>query len=369
MPKSYLPKPYHLAPHNATVIYHHIQLAFIELHGDKFDFIIYLENLKKNNPALHNEIFLQQNLQQDADYQAIIRAINPLKTLTCQNFLSNPNRVYSLMNPIQEKSMHFLQQQKQKYETTPSTLKEKQTFWQIYQQGIEKIHQPCVNFFTRINPDELFSQAMRYYIQKIMYADGPSIKLQTDREKLACQAPTYFLDRKSCGMNLSYENEATTIYKIVRKGNVGDAMALAMAVRGLHPLAIRCQISGTFFLRHGAMEPGLIHCCTLGFAGIGRWLERKKYKRDVIKGAFENGIPLENISIIAQSVDIDVANYAIRFSNSERKKINKKWEKWGNDFFAQIDKACGEKKLPLELHEATAETTPLLATSSNAFAR
>jgi hypothetical protein len=343
-------KPYYLGPANAAIIYYSIQLSLASLHAANFDLAAVFENFKTNTLISHfsfsdNE-FLNQDLNQDASLQAFINSVNRLKELHCKDFLYEPGVAHFLLIDIETKFKYFISQQKRVFDRTfSSTLALCDRIWALYEQELQASYQPIVHFSTQINPNNLFVYAMSFYVQKLIgKKNQPYIKLQTGRAQLPAEA-----------------NRLAP----ATKENMTHMLANNVAQQGkLLPFTVTCPVPVSYI---ADMDPGLCQCTAYFAYQFFLHQKRKKHKKQVLKAAFETGIPLRYISIVDDPYD-----RVITISDKDRKKLNKKQQHWAKNYLANVEQnflTANEKRSTSaddDLDNAT-ETTPLLPSMSRTF--
>lgn len=351
--------PYYFAPTNAIDIFSNLKFALTELESSKIDGSACFDNFKTN---IKNELpdngFANQAIVGNVDYQAFLTAANNLKTLSYENLLNNPNAATPLINDVEEKYQHFLKQQKLKFDQDCKAIPEpkRESLWSDYEKQLSSVYQPIAKFSQHVDPDNLLTHAMRYYVQKVMgKKNPPHSKLSTGRDNSTFTPRPQFTDSEGHPITVEYDPNGKVNSIRVRPhiGNVGDALAVSLASvkegQKIPPIKIVCPVSNADILK-SEMNVGPSLLIILLAHTLVKHVQQHKQKKQLLKGLFETGTPLKHISLE------DNRGAPIPISHAEQEKLNTKQRIMLKDYMDAINKEIGNNNS----HEAMPSRTSAL---------
>ncbi|BBB15601.1 hypothetical protein RVIR1_11370 [Candidatus Rickettsiella viridis] len=309
--------PYYLAPANANPIFNNIHFSLKALQASEFDVSSYFNENFKNSildelgelPAANrSEVnsFLAQNINDDTDYKAFLKSIDELKTLNDKALLSNPNAAASLIDNAEEKFQAFLKQQKLKFDQafTGIPAEKREKLWSNYEKKLSSfIYQPVADFAKQVDPDHLLTQAMRYYVHKVMNnKDANYADLQTGLDQTEFTPRPQFIDSDNRIITTEYDKDGniTSLRVHPYNGNVGDALAIFLASlkegQKIPPIKIVCPLSNADILK-AEMNIGPSLLIILLAHTIVKHIQQGMQRKQILNAAVEKGIPLKHISL------------------------------------------------------------------------
>ncbi|WP_218814432.1 hypothetical protein [Rickettsiella endosymbiont of Dermanyssus gallinae] len=308
--------PYYFAENNAHSIVKSIYFAVGELKGSAFDASSSLLNFKNHITqtvsseilGLEDKAFFKQDLNSDPAFTAYLASVKQLTDLNHRTLLNDPYAAIPLINEAKEKYQAFVEQQKMKFNIDfKDSIPEKQRtkLWENYEKGLSSAVKPVEDFSDRVSPSGLLTQAMRFYVNKIMNNKEKNkdfSKIPTSLEDTLFTPRPQFLgsDDKPITVEYDQEGRAKSIRVHPYTGNVGDALAIFLASRKpgeeIPPIKIVCPLSNADILK-SEMSPGFtLLALLLVHTMVNRW-QQNAQRKQVLNAAIEKGIPLKHISL------------------------------------------------------------------------
>lgn len=315
MPTTTARMPYYLAPDNSNAIFNNIHFSLKALQASKFDLSSYfnenfknsiIDELPQENRSTINS-FLEQDINDDAGYKAFLKSTDELKTLDRKDLLNDPNAAIPLISNAEEKFQDFLRQQKLKFHQafTGISAEKREALWSNYEKELSLIYQPVADFAKQIDPDHLLTQAMRYYVHKVMNnkkKDSKYSDLETALDQTAFTPRPQFTGSDDKPITVDYDQDGNVKSLRVHPytGNVGDALAIFLASlkegQKIPPIKIVCPLSNADILK-AEMDVGITRSIILFMHSFVNHMQTKLQREQILNAAIEKGIPLKHISL------------------------------------------------------------------------
>lgn len=315
MPTTTARMPYYLAPANSNPIFNNIYFSLKTLQASNFDGSSYFnDNLKNSiieelpdaNRSTVNS-FLAQNINDDDAYKTFLESTDALKALDDKDLINDPNAAVPLINNAEERFQAFLRQQKSKFDKalTGIPAKKKEKLWSSYEKELSLIYQPVDHFAKQIDPAYLLTQAMRYYVHKVMNdkkKDPKYADLETTLDRSVFTPRPQFIDSDNRPITVDYDQDGNVKSLRVHpyNGNVGDALAIFLASlkedQKIPPIKIVCPLSNADILK-AEMSVGPSLLIILLAHTIVKHMQKRMQRKQILSAAIEKGIPLKHISL------------------------------------------------------------------------